>query len=444
MKKILSGLTVAAALIPAFVSAATVEELTAQIQALLQQVTTLQQQVGGTTQTGAVQTTAATTGTSLQCPLISRNLKKGMSGTDVTRLQQFLALDPSIYPEMQVTGFYGALTEAAVKKFQCKYNIVCDGAPETTGYGVVGPRTAALMALQCPGGSVSTPSASAPASGFIRVTPTAGAAPLNVTIEAIVNTAKSCTAATYEVNFGNGQTPTVIQVPAGVCNEIRQLMNVTYSAAGTYSVTLRSGVHQSGTTITVTGSGTTSSTSGTNDSFTATPTSGNAPLNVTFNGTLNAIGACNAGPFRLRFGDGTSVDITDAGCRPTTFNVTHAYTTTGSFVAKLGKGVNLDTVSSLAISVGGTSGGNFSVTPGTDGSPLKVTAQFDLSKECARYDLDWGDGTTHAAQGEGSCSGSTASKSVVHTYANPGTYTITLARGSSLEQTATVALTIAQ
>ncbi|HET8581304.1 MAG TPA: peptidoglycan-binding domain-containing protein [Candidatus Paceibacterota bacterium] len=44
--------------------------------------------------------------------------------------------------------FFGALTKAAVERFQCANNIVCAGSPQTTGFGAVGPQTrAALLAL---------------------------------------------------------------------------------------------------------------------------------------------------------------------------------------------------------------------------------------------------------------------------------------------------------
>jgi len=56
-----------------------------------------------------------------------------MSGTEVRYLQKVLALDPKIYPEGRVSGYFGPLTEAAVKRFQKKYGI------RTTGE--VGPLT---------------------------------------------------------------------------------------------------------------------------------------------------------------------------------------------------------------------------------------------------------------------------------------------------------------
>ena len=63
-----------------------------------------------------------------------RDLTVGAKGEDVSRLQQFLAKDSSIYPEGLVTGYFGALTQKAVTRFQQKNNIT-----PTRGY--VGPLT---------------------------------------------------------------------------------------------------------------------------------------------------------------------------------------------------------------------------------------------------------------------------------------------------------------
>lgn len=209
-------------MMPLYAQAATVQELQAQIADLLTRITTLQQQLGSTP--GATAPGDPVVAGVAQCPHVSRVLKRGTTGEDVTRLQQFLALDPAVYPEAQVSGYYGALTEAAVKRFQCKNKLVCDGSPESTGFGVAGPRTAALLALQCAdpvGRGVGTPSAG----GFLRVTPISGNAPLNVSIEATVNTVKSCAAATYEVDYGDNAPKTLIAVPANTCGELRQVLN---------------------------------------------------------------------------------------------------------------------------------------------------------------------------------------------------------------------------
>lgn len=60
-------------------------------------------------------------------------LRTGSSGEEVKLLQKILASDPTLYPEGLVTGFFGSLTEAAVKRLQAKFKIEQVGAvgPET-------------------------------------------------------------------------------------------------------------------------------------------------------------------------------------------------------------------------------------------------------------------------------------------------------------------------
>jgi len=76
-------------------------------------------------------------------PLFTTSLQRGDRGPEVTRLQQLLATDPTIYPEGIVTGFYGSLTELAVGRFQIKYGVLL--GPSSPGYGRVGPRTRAKL-----------------------------------------------------------------------------------------------------------------------------------------------------------------------------------------------------------------------------------------------------------------------------------------------------------
>jgi PKD repeat protein len=358
----------------------------------------------------------------------------GSSGADVTRLQQFLAADPAVYPEGTISGYYGALTEAAVKRFQCKNKIVCDGTPDSTGYGVTGPRTAAILSLQCPDGG-----GSGPASGFIKVTPTTGAPPLTVTAQATVNTARSCSAATYTVDFGDGSPQGVVNVPANGCAEMQQLFSHTYTRQGTYQVILRSGVHQVSATVTVSGVSIPSA----DDSIKASPLSGAVPLTVSFSGVVNASSACNAGPYSINFGDNQAVNISVAGCNSTNYSLQHTYTSGGTYTARLYRGNPAVNVTSVSINAGdsASTGGRFSVTPIT-GSTAQVRASFDLSSSCARYDLDWGDGSAHASQSEGSCAAGTTGKELTHTYDKAGSYTIKLKRGSSLNYTDTVGLSV--
>jgi hypothetical protein len=81
-------------------------------------------------------------GVTVTPPLFTKTLYLGVSGSDVKRLQEFLAEDPAIYPEGNVTGYFGALTLKAVQRFQKKYRIATSGDP---GYGRVGPLTRAKL-----------------------------------------------------------------------------------------------------------------------------------------------------------------------------------------------------------------------------------------------------------------------------------------------------------
>ena len=68
---------------------------------------------------------------------LTRTLLHGSSGDDVEELQQFLKQFPDVYPEGLTTGYFGPLTEKAVKKFQKKYGI--------EQVGIVGPKTRAQL-----------------------------------------------------------------------------------------------------------------------------------------------------------------------------------------------------------------------------------------------------------------------------------------------------------
>lgn len=235
---------------------------TAQAQALLAQLVQLQQtlaalqakanQSSGTTPVsgGTITPVGTASGT---CLSFSRALKPGMSGSDVLRLQQFLAADVSVYPEGQATGYFGALTQVAVQRWQIKNNIVSSGTPETTGFGIVGPRTAAAMALQCSGGSTGGGS-TAPVGGFIQVTPVTGVAPLQVSVQATVNTTESCAATSYTLDWGDATPKIAIPVPGGACSVLQQTYTHTYQYGGQYLVKLSAGGHESTATVTVSGS----------------------------------------------------------------------------------------------------------------------------------------------------------------------------------------------
>ncbi len=347
--------------LPLMTSAQTVDALRAQAQALLARVQQLQAQLAASGGTPVV--VPGVTLDSSSCPLIGQSLKRGSSGNDVTRLQQFLARDPSIYPEGQVSGYYGALTEAAVQRWQVKYNIVSSGTPGSNGYGVVGPRTAAAIALLCTTGSyggVPGPSGSGgPVGGFIQVTPVTGNAPLTIAVQATVNTVNSCAGATYTLDYGDGAPPSLIAAPAGVCTQMTQTLGHGYQYGGTYLVTLSAGGHRTSATVQVYG----------------------------------------AGP-------------------PTQSTPNPTPTPTPS-----------------------TSWGIISVSPAVGGNPLAAAIEIEYPA-CAAYSIDWGDGTLPSSVGtQSGCSVAASNATINHTYATGGAYTVSLRDGSgSVKATSAVSI----
>ena len=451
-------------------SASSVAQLTAQVQSLLAQINALQAQggvSGGTAvpvYTGTTGISSATPGVnSSACPNIGRALSLGSSGDDVTRLQQFLARDPSIYPEANISGYYGALTQAAVQRWQTKYNIVSSGTPSSTGFGVVGPRTAAAISLQCStmsgGGTVSS-GTGAPVGGFIQVTPVSGNAPLSVNVTATVNTGGSCAGANYTLNFGDGTVPQQIPTSSGNCSQQGQTYQHTYIYGGVYQVSLSAGSHTTNTTVTVSGpaapagSGVGTGTGGARGTISAFTTSGNVPLPVTF------YVSCAAGTsYNVVFGDGsdlgaTAVAATKCGTGALD-SVSHTYTQSGNYQVQLiifsqqaNGTVTPTTAGTVNVSVGSISA-NYSYNPpqlSPGASPLVFSIQFDLPTACTGYDLSWGDGTADAIQTDGgaSCAQTTTIKTLTHTYAQIGTYTITLRRGASLGNSQTIQVTVVQ
>ncbi len=140
-------------LAPLLVYAQTVSELQAELNALLQQLAALKAELQQAQSPAVNAPTVPSYSAYGKCLSLGRSLRRGMSGSDVAALQTFLAPDARIYPEGVISGYFGALTEAAVKRFQARHAIVTSGTPDTTGYGVVGPATRAAIASLCGGSS---------------------------------------------------------------------------------------------------------------------------------------------------------------------------------------------------------------------------------------------------------------------------------------------------
>ena len=85
-------------------------------------------------------------GSSYNVYTFTKTLVPGMEDAEVFNLQKVLSLDPSVYPQGEITGYFGKLTEKAVMNFQEKYGIRITGE--------VGPQTRAkLHELYGPEGS---------------------------------------------------------------------------------------------------------------------------------------------------------------------------------------------------------------------------------------------------------------------------------------------------
>lgn len=102
---------------------------------------------------------------------LTSSLAVGSTGADVRSLQTFLALDPSMYPQGLITGYYGPLTRDAVIRFQTAHGI--------SPVGVVGPITRAQINLMISNGiGFDT---RAPSFSTLNVTPAANSANITFT-----------------------------------------------------------------------------------------------------------------------------------------------------------------------------------------------------------------------------------------------------------------------
>jgi peptidoglycan hydrolase-like protein with peptidoglycan-binding domain len=94
------------------------------------------------------------------CVTISGSLSLGSTGSQVQALQFYFTQEYAEFTRDHVTGTFDAFTESALKQWQSDHGIVSSGTPESTGWGVVGPRT--RSALSCSSQSNSSSSVSTP------------------------------------------------------------------------------------------------------------------------------------------------------------------------------------------------------------------------------------------------------------------------------------------
>lgn len=124
--------------------------LVAQIQALQARIaayaqTNVSSAANATTTPQATGSASSTPSVPSGCPNFTRTLSVGMTGDDVAALQSFLSSQHVF--SGNATGYFGAVTQAAVLAWQERQGIV-DG-PDSPGAGTVGKMTRAAMAGVC-------------------------------------------------------------------------------------------------------------------------------------------------------------------------------------------------------------------------------------------------------------------------------------------------------
>jgi PKD repeat protein len=231
----------------------------------------------------------------------------------------------------------------------------------------------------------------------LSVSPNSGMPPLVVT--ANFQSGPSCADA-YDLSWGDGSPDvTMMYSPPGfgsACTQVA-LVNApthTYTGAGTYTPTLRSGTSlQFTSTVTVNvGSSATSNPSGIG--LTATPTSGNAPLTVQFSGNVPGTS------YTLNFGDGSapvggvkSIDCTSANpnCAAgatIAVNASYTYAQNGSYQAAVydSSGARQGTAVVTVGTVGTPGGDGSTSTPVPISTVLNSTVYYDDTTSASTLD----------------------------------------------------------
>ncbi|MCB9805725.1 peptidoglycan-binding protein [Candidatus Nomurabacteria bacterium] len=150
-KKVLASILLTFLLITGF-SVAQAQSLETIEQALLR----IRQQLGQL-ETGS--TTSNSSGSGQSCAIFNRTMYIGdndfSTAGQVSALQRYLR-DRGFFTYPEITGYYGSVTVDSVKRFQASRGIVSSGDANTTGFGVVGPRTLSFINTSCGSNSSSS------------------------------------------------------------------------------------------------------------------------------------------------------------------------------------------------------------------------------------------------------------------------------------------------
>src|SRR3989344_4522360 len=164
--------------------------------------------------------------------------------------------------------------------------------------------------------------------------------------------------------------------------------------------------------------------------ITATPSSGKAPLKVSFLATLR-----DAGNYRIDFGDGNSSALNVCALSyPMKCSLEHTYQNAGTYTARLTKGGSQEYTVSVTVSTDSTSGDTLTATPSGGTVPLQVSLSGRIANpsKYTQYIINFGDGSTSSPLSvaipdcaDGTCDGR-GIVSASHKYEKAGTFTATL------------------
>lgn len=80
--------------------------------------------------------------------LFDTDLRKGQTSDDIQALQEILATDPEIYPEGITSGYFGTLTENAIRRLQERYSLPVTGILDDVTLEVIYPPNITLTVVQ--------------------------------------------------------------------------------------------------------------------------------------------------------------------------------------------------------------------------------------------------------------------------------------------------------
>ncbi len=432
---------------PFAASALSISDLQSQLQTLLTRISSMQTDARVNANTTVSADSALTIAPPRICGILNRNLSRGAQGDDVRGLQEFLTAEGVL--SASATGYFGPATANALARWQAQSGV--------QSVGSVGPLTRDLIKKRCGG--------VANQYGF-RVTPQAGQAPLTVTAYANVG---GFSIYRYFIDFGDGSTQESIwcNAPADACQAPGTVVH-TYAQDGLYSVALVRVDSQTNASTVLAKEQVRvgSDIAPTTGQLSADPSSGNAPLPVSFTYRPGQEG----GQYWIDFGDGGGqiMDVHQIYCieAPCISPViaSHTYTTPGIYTAYVTSYIAcmhtnprcmIATIplAKVVVTVGGSNSGNGTPVISGFSGPVSLAVNqvgtwnisaSDPENGRLSYSIIWGD---EWVRGTGNLS-TAADASIVqqtsftHAYSQPGNYTVQLSvtdeSGKSAQASASV------